>query len=158
MHNPKLNDIESVEKLIGPDTAAVLIEPIQGEGGIHVATPEFLKDKVSALGAVCEHFELRLAPQKLAQLQQSGLLDRDAKFENRTFNTDQRRAEAEEVEQRHGMEIDETVAWLESTTPSQRLVQDLESRSVLANAPPVRSRPRQSIAQAGPEKHEPLSS
>lgn len=130
-----------------PDTAVATL-----------STPAFLADRVAALGAVCEHFGLRLAPQKLALLQQSGLLDRDAKFENRSFNTDQRRAEAEKVEERHGEEIDETVAWLESTTPSRRLVQDLESRSVLATAPPARRGPRQTVPQAGPEKHEPLSS
>ena len=123
-----------------------------------LSTPDFLADRVTALGAVCEHFGLRLAPQKLALLQQSGLLDRDAKFENRAFNTDQRRAEAEEVEQRHGVEIDETVAWLESTTPSRSLVQDLESRSVLANAPPAQPSPRQTVSRAGTEKHEPLNS
>ncbi len=37
------NDISALEKAIGPQTAAVFIEPIQGEGGIHPATPEFLK-------------------------------------------------------------------------------------------------------------------
>ena len=40
----QLNDIESFEKLIDEETAAILIEPVQGEGGIHVATKEFLRD------------------------------------------------------------------------------------------------------------------
>ena len=40
----KFNDIDSFAALIGRDTAAILIEPIQGEGGIHVATREFLRD------------------------------------------------------------------------------------------------------------------
>jgi predicted acetylornithine/succinylornithine family transaminase len=37
-----LNDIDSLAAAVGPDTAVILIEPIQGEGGIHPATPEFL--------------------------------------------------------------------------------------------------------------------
>ena len=39
-----LNDISSFEALVDEDTAAILIEPIQGEGGIHVASDSFLKD------------------------------------------------------------------------------------------------------------------
>lgn len=37
------NDIESAKALINDDTCAVILEPIQGEGGIHEATPEFLR-------------------------------------------------------------------------------------------------------------------
>lgn len=37
------NDLASVEALIDDRTAAVFIEPIQGEGGIHAATPDFLR-------------------------------------------------------------------------------------------------------------------
>ncbi|MGM0417482.1 MAG: aspartate aminotransferase family protein [Thermodesulfobacteriota bacterium] len=37
------NDIESVEKIISSSTCAVMIEPVQGEGGIKPADPEFLK-------------------------------------------------------------------------------------------------------------------
>jgi acetylornithine aminotransferase len=37
------NDIDTLPELITKDTAGVIIEPIQGEGGINVATPEFLK-------------------------------------------------------------------------------------------------------------------
>jgi acetylornithine/N-succinyldiaminopimelate aminotransferase len=40
----KLNDVQSFAALMDKDTAAVLIEPIQGEGGIHVASKEFLQD------------------------------------------------------------------------------------------------------------------
>jgi acetylornithine aminotransferase/acetylornithine/N-succinyldiaminopimelate aminotransferase len=36
------NDLASVEKAIGPKTAAVMIEGIQGEGGVIPATPEYL--------------------------------------------------------------------------------------------------------------------
>jgi predicted acetylornithine/succinylornithine family transaminase len=37
-----LNDPDSLAAAVGSDTAAILIEPVQGEGGIHPATPEFL--------------------------------------------------------------------------------------------------------------------
>ena len=37
------NDISSLESLIDSDTAAILIEPIQGEGGIRTANLDFLK-------------------------------------------------------------------------------------------------------------------
>ena len=37
------NDLESVKSLIGKDTAAVMLECIQGEGGVIVGTPEFVK-------------------------------------------------------------------------------------------------------------------
>jgi predicted acetylornithine/succinylornithine family transaminase len=38
----RLNDAESLAAAVGPDTAAILIEPVQGEGGIHPASAEFL--------------------------------------------------------------------------------------------------------------------
>jgi predicted acetylornithine/succinylornithine family transaminase len=37
-----LNDVDSLTAAVGPDTGAILIEPVQGEGGVHPATPEFL--------------------------------------------------------------------------------------------------------------------
>ena len=37
-----LNDEESLAAAVGSDTGVILIEPVQGEGGIHVATAEFL--------------------------------------------------------------------------------------------------------------------
>ncbi len=38
-----LNDIEALKAAVGPHTAAILVEPIQGEGGIRMATREFLE-------------------------------------------------------------------------------------------------------------------
>ena len=36
-------DLDAVKKAIGPQTAAIMIEPIQGEGGVRVVPPEFLR-------------------------------------------------------------------------------------------------------------------
>jgi predicted acetylornithine/succinylornithine family transaminase len=38
----KLNDVESLVAAARPDTGAILLEPVQGEGGVHPATTEFL--------------------------------------------------------------------------------------------------------------------
>ena len=38
------NDISSVKKLINENTAAIMLEPIQGEGGIHPSDPDFLAE------------------------------------------------------------------------------------------------------------------
>jgi acetylornithine/N-succinyldiaminopimelate aminotransferase len=37
-----LNDVAALEAAVGNDTGCILLEPIQGEGGIHPATPEFV--------------------------------------------------------------------------------------------------------------------
>ena len=37
-----LNDVDALAAAVAADTAAILIEPVQGEGGIHPAAPEFL--------------------------------------------------------------------------------------------------------------------
>ncbi len=38
----ELNDADSLAAVVGPDTGAILIEPVQGEGGIHPANADFL--------------------------------------------------------------------------------------------------------------------
>lgn len=50
-------NMNAVRDAIGPQTAGVLIEPIQGEGGVRPADLRFLKD----LRAVCDEFGLLLA-------------------------------------------------------------------------------------------------
>jgi acetylornithine/N-succinyldiaminopimelate aminotransferase len=40
----KLNDLASVKRLIGDNTIAVMLEPIQGEAGVWPATDEFLRE------------------------------------------------------------------------------------------------------------------
>jgi acetylornithine/N-succinyldiaminopimelate aminotransferase len=37
-----LNDVDSLAAAVGEETGCILLEPVQGEGGIHPATPEFL--------------------------------------------------------------------------------------------------------------------
>jgi acetylornithine/N-succinyldiaminopimelate aminotransferase len=52
----KLNDLDSVRALIGPETVAVMLEPIQGEAGVVPATVGFLR----ALRALCDERGLLL--------------------------------------------------------------------------------------------------
>jgi acetylornithine/N-succinyldiaminopimelate aminotransferase len=42
-HHAEFNDLASVEALVNDHTAAVLVEAVQGEGGVVPATPEFMK-------------------------------------------------------------------------------------------------------------------
>jgi acetylornithine/N-succinyldiaminopimelate aminotransferase len=49
-------DLEAVKRAIGPETAAILIEPIMGEGGVRVVAPSFLK----ALRELCDQHGLLL--------------------------------------------------------------------------------------------------
>jgi acetylornithine/N-succinyldiaminopimelate aminotransferase len=37
------NDLEAVRRAIEPETCGVMFEPIQGEGGINIATPEYMQ-------------------------------------------------------------------------------------------------------------------
>ena len=48
-------DLEAVKRAIGPETAAILIEPIQGEGGVRVARRRFLQGaaRSSATSTAC---------------------------------------------------------------------------------------------------------
>ena len=50
------NDIEAVENAIGPETAGVLVEPIQGEGGVIIPSKDYLKN----LKKLCEDMEVLL--------------------------------------------------------------------------------------------------
>ncbi len=52
----ELNNLASFEALIDEETAAILIEPVQGEGGVHACTPEFLR----GLRELCDRHELLL--------------------------------------------------------------------------------------------------
>ncbi len=50
------NDLEAVTKRISEDTAAILIEPIQGEGGVRIPSSEFLQ----GLRQLCDDNDLLL--------------------------------------------------------------------------------------------------
>jgi acetylornithine/N-succinyldiaminopimelate aminotransferase len=55
LHVP-YGDLEAVRKVVGPRTAAILVEPIQGEGGVRMAPEGFLK----GLRALCDEHKLLL--------------------------------------------------------------------------------------------------
>jgi acetylornithine/N-succinyldiaminopimelate aminotransferase len=49
-------DLEAAEQAIGPNTAAIMVEPVQGEGGVRVGSNPFLK----GLRALCDEHGLLL--------------------------------------------------------------------------------------------------
>lgn len=55
VHVP-FRDLDAVSAAVGPKTAAILVEPVQGEGGIHIATAEFLR----GLRRICDEHDLLL--------------------------------------------------------------------------------------------------
>ncbi|UXY15380.1 aminotransferase class III-fold pyridoxal phosphate-dependent enzyme [Chitiniphilus purpureus] len=52
----RFNDLDSVAALIGPATVAVMLEPVQGEGGVIPASPDF----IAGLRALCDEHGLLL--------------------------------------------------------------------------------------------------
>ena len=56
VHFAQFNNLESVEKLVTDKICAIFIEPVQGEGGIISATPEFMK----GLRALCDKHRIVL--------------------------------------------------------------------------------------------------
>lgn len=58
----RYNDVEELRSAVDDRTAAVLLEPVQGEGGIHLADPEFLRaarEIASEAGAVLVFDEIQ---------------------------------------------------------------------------------------------------
>jgi acetylornithine/N-succinyldiaminopimelate aminotransferase len=51
-----LGDLKAVQAAIGPETAAIMIEPIQGEGGVRLVSNQFLRE----LRALCDKHGLLL--------------------------------------------------------------------------------------------------
>lgn len=52
----EFNDLESVKKLVTSRTIAIMLEPVLGEGGVEVATPEFLQ----GLRKICDEKDMLL--------------------------------------------------------------------------------------------------
>ena len=65
------NDEASVKSLVTEKTCGVIIEPIQGEGGVNVATPSFLqalRDRCNEVGAVLIYDEIQCGLSRTGQL------------------------------------------------------------------------------------------
>jgi acetylornithine/N-succinyldiaminopimelate aminotransferase len=54
--NIPVEDMEALKAVIGPQTAAIMIEPLQGEGGVRVISPAFLR----TLRKICDDHGLLL--------------------------------------------------------------------------------------------------
>lgn len=50
------NDVEALSRAVGPHTCAVILEPVQGEGGVRAATREFL----AAARELCDRYDALL--------------------------------------------------------------------------------------------------
>ncbi|KAL8636974.1 MAG: hypothetical protein Q9228_005703 [Teloschistes exilis] len=65
------NDTTSLNDLVTEQSCGVIIEPIQGEGGVNVATPSFLqalRDRCTAVGAVLIYDEIQCGLSRTGQL------------------------------------------------------------------------------------------
>lgn len=56
VHHANFNDLESVKSFINDKTCAIIVEPVQGEGGILPATPEFM----TGLRQLCDEHDIIL--------------------------------------------------------------------------------------------------
>lgn len=56
VHFARFNDLDSVKALVNDKTCAIIMETIQGEGGINPATPEFLE----GVRAICDENDILL--------------------------------------------------------------------------------------------------
>ena len=75
-----LNDPKALD-LITENTCGVIIEPIQGEGGIHTATPEFLtclREKCIKVGAVLIYDEIQCGMGRTGKLWVHSYLPKEA--------------------------------------------------------------------------------
>ena len=67
----KYNDERAVEDLVTKNTCGVIVEPIQGEGGVNVATPSFLqalRDRCNEVGAVLIYDEIQCGLSRTGKL------------------------------------------------------------------------------------------
>jgi acetylornithine aminotransferase len=75
------NDVAGIEGLVTERTCAVLVEPIQGEGGVQVASTEFLTAlarRCRAVGAVLVYDEIQCGLGRTGRLWAHGNLPREA--------------------------------------------------------------------------------
>ncbi len=71
IHFAEYNNLESVKALINEKTCAIVLEPVQGEGGIYPATEEFLK----GIRALCdEHDILMIADEIQCGMGRTGVM------------------------------------------------------------------------------------
>ncbi|MDE3001249.1 MAG: aspartate aminotransferase family protein [Gemmatimonadota bacterium] len=68
----EFNDLESVERLVDAETVAVILEPLQAEGGIHSGEPSFIE----GLRQLCDEMKMLLVFDEI----QSGLCRTGALF------------------------------------------------------------------------------
>ncbi|KAK6360376.1 acetylornithine aminotransferase [Orbilia blumenaviensis] len=76
-----LNDVAAIPELVTEETCGVIVEPIQGEGGIHVATEEFLvalKKRCQEVGAVLIYDEIQCGLGRTGELWAHGALPKEA--------------------------------------------------------------------------------
>ena len=65
------NDVAGIRELVTENTCGVIVEPIQGEGGVNVATPEFLqalRDRCNEVDAVLIYDEIQCGLSRTGQL------------------------------------------------------------------------------------------
>ncbi|KAI4240721.1 MAG: hypothetical protein L6R40_004966 [Gallowayella cf. fulva] len=75
------NDESAIKETVTKNTCGVIIEPIQGEGGINVATPSFLqalRDRCSEVGAVLIYDEIQCGLGRTGQLWAHQILPQSA--------------------------------------------------------------------------------
>lgn len=56
VHHANINDLDSVKALISDKTAGIIVEPVQGEGGVHVCSQEFMQ----GLRQLCDEHDIAL--------------------------------------------------------------------------------------------------
>ena len=59
----QLNDVAALEKLVNDKTCGVIVEPIQGEGGVYEASEEFLtalRERCNKVGAALIFDEIQV--------------------------------------------------------------------------------------------------
>lgn len=77
----KLNDITLIDGLVTEKTCGVIVEPIQGEGGVQTATPEFLTalaKRCREVGAVLVYDEIQCGLSRTGTFWAHGNLSPDA--------------------------------------------------------------------------------